>query len=86
MKKFLVSFIFIILIFPGFSYADEDDFEELTWEELDDIKRVSAEITDEPKIDSRAAIVIEKNSKRVLYEKNGYEKRAMASTTNAVTP
>jgi len=38
-----------------------------------------------PVIDAHAAIVIEFESGRVLYEKNAYSKRAMASTTKIMT-
>jgi len=38
-----------------------------------------------PKIDTLAAIAIEPNSGRILYEKNGFSKRPMASTTKIMT-
>lgn len=38
-----------------------------------------------PKIDTLSAIVIEPNSGRILYEKNGFSKRPMASTTKIMT-
>lgn len=41
--------------------------------------------TNTPKIDTLAAIAIEPNSGRILYEKNGFSKRAMASTTKIMT-
>ena len=34
---------------------------------------------------AKSAILIDADSKRVLYEKNGYEKMAMASTTKIMT-
>lgn len=38
-----------------------------------------------PKIDTLSAIAIETSSGRILYEKNGFSKRAMASTTKIMT-
>lgn len=38
-----------------------------------------------PKIDTLSAIAIEPNSGRILYEKNGFSKRPMASTTKIMT-
>ena len=38
-----------------------------------------------PKIDTLAAIAIEPNSGRILYEKNGFYRRPMASTTKIMT-
>lgn len=64
MKKILLSFCCIILIFSNVSFADDDDLEEITWQEIDEIRQVSGEITDEPVISSRYGIVIERSSRK----------------------
>ncbi len=38
-----------------------------------------------PKVNSRAVLIFDRTSKRVIYEKNGYSKRAMASTTKIMS-
>lgn len=38
-----------------------------------------------PKVRAKGAVLIEQESGRVLYEKNGYEPLAMASTTKIMT-
>ena len=45
----------------------------------------STEYTDEPSLNSRAAIVFDRETGTVLYEKNAYTKIAMASTTKIMT-
>lgn len=85
MKKLLISCMCVALVFSGLSFANEDDFEEITWEELEEIKSVATKLTDEPKINSRRAIVIERNSGTILYSKNENTRCAMASTTKIMT-
>lgn len=46
---------------------------------------ISIAETNIPKIDTLSAIAIEPNSGRILYEKNGFSKRPMASTTKIMT-
>ena len=84
MKKIFIMFICILNICT-ISLADDFIDEELTVEDLEYIKQVSADVTKEPVIDSRAAVVIDKNSKRILFAKNANEKQAMASTTKIMT-
>lgn len=49
------------------------------------IVTISFAETNIPKIDTLAAIAIEPNSGRILYEKNAFSKRPMASTTKIMT-
>lgn len=84
-KVYLILLTFLIIFTNTAVFADEIEQEEYTdiiWEEALD---VSTDITKEPKINSRAAIVIDLDTKTVLYEKNAYTKRAMASTTKIMT-
>lgn len=77
--KILIS-IFFILTIPSISIAD--DFIESNSEEI----TVSTNIvSEEPQIYSRRAIVFERNSKTILYEKNSNEQCKMASTTKIMT-
>ncbi|MCI8546596.1 MAG: D-alanyl-D-alanine carboxypeptidase [Clostridia bacterium] len=79
--RILVCF-FIIISIPSFILAD--DFDENLLDEIPTIT-VSTDVTVEPKINSRRAIVFERNSKSVLYEKNSLEVCKMASTTKIMT-
>ena len=62
---------------------DDEDFDiNMLQEEIIEVK---ANISEEPVINSKAAVVIDRGSKRVLYSKNAYERKAMASTTKIMT-
>lgn len=80
--RILICF-FIIISLPSFILAD--DFDENLSEDIPTIT-VSTDTTEsEPKINSRRAIVFERNSKSILYEKNSLEVCKMASTTKIMT-
>lgn len=84
MRKMIVFMIIIMLtLMPVFSFADDIDEEDEILDE--EILNVSTNADNVPKINSRACIVIDRESKQVLYEKNGYSKRKMASTTKILT-
>ena len=84
MRKVIGVIIVILLIFiPNLSFADDiDEVEEILKE---DILDVSTSAEDVPKVNSKACIVMDRESGQVLYEKNGYTKRKMASTTKILT-
>lgn len=85
-KKFAIALISIILLFTGTCFADDLEIEQVNIEQIqEEILQTSATLVKEPQINSRAAIVIDRESKRVLYSKNAYDKRAMASTTKIMT-
>lgn len=64
---------------------NQEDEEEVDFEEMQEILQTSANLTEEPKINSKAAIVWERNTKQVLFEKNADKKVPMASTTKIMT-
>lgn len=64
---------------------NQEDDEEVDFEEMQEILQTSANLTEEPKINSKAAIVWERNTKQVLFEKNADKKVPMASTTKIMT-
>ena len=77
---FCLSIVIFSYIFPV--YADDEDLENFS--DISSIN-VSSEITSEPSINSKAAIVYERSSGTILFGKNENEKRKMASTTKIVT-
>ena len=66
-------------------WADIENENILDGISYENSSQVSGEIKDGPKINSRVALVYDRVSGRVLYEKNGYEKYKMASTTKIMT-
>lgn len=83
MKKILSLFLFFILIFNNLCFADEN----LELEDLGDSLsfEVSSNSTNEPVTNSKNIVVIDRKTLSILYEKNAYEKVAMASTTKIMT-
>ena len=87
MKKLISIILLCACIFSTqLVYADEIEEEII---EIDKIKQevieTSANVAEEPSINSRVAVVIDRNSKEVLYSKNMNQKYAMASTTNVIS-
>lgn len=89
MKKIIkVIYITIIvtLLCSNIVFADIVDEEILEVLELnEEIIEASAELSEEPSINSRAAVVFDRSSKKAIYNKNMNEKRPMASTTKIMT-
>ncbi len=88
MKKVLSIIIIFILVLNIniVTYADDLDEEDINKEEIEeDILNVSTTVENIPKTNSRAVLILDKESKKVIYEKNGYVKKAMASTTKIMT-
>lgn len=84
MKIYKILFCMILVVFSYIFpvYADDEDLENFS--DISSIN-VSSEITSEPSINSKAAIVYERSSGTILFGKNENEKRKMASTTKIVT-
>ena len=85
MKILKTFFLCIILIFllEYIVYADDIDTETL--EDISPYIETTSNIITEPSINSRAAIVYDRNSGLILFGKNENEKRKMASTTKIMT-
>lgn len=75
LRIFLVCSVFLLLI------------TQLTYAVSGKEGNTKEEITEEQKLDllATSAILVDGDNGRVLYEKNGYEERAMASTTKIMT-
>ena len=81
----VVSLIFcILLINSKFTLAD-DEIDNVEINGIEEIVQTASEATKEPKINSRYAIVLDRDSKAILYGKNEMEKTKMASTTKIMT-
>ena len=85
MKKIIAILIIFtaIISFPITILAD--DIDEETGNVIEEVLSASTNVDNIPKLNSRACLVFDRDSKRVLFEKNGYSKRQMASTTKIMT-
>lgn len=84
-KNILIIFCIITLSFFPISYADEIDNIEDKINVENTLKEVSSNTSNILSINSRAAVVIDRNSNTVLYGKNENEIKKMASTTKIMT-
>ena len=87
MRKIICIIILISIISVHISVlADDIDEEEIDDELLkEEIINTSTNVDNSPNVNSRAVLIYDRESKSVIYEKNGYSKRAMASTTKIMS-
>lgn len=83
MKKIIAFVLMFILIFPVCCFADEENNEEE--EQIPEFVEAASDSAEEPNLNSRAAIIYDRNSKEVIYGKEENTKRKMASTTKIMT-
>ena len=83
MKKIIAFVLMFILIFPVCCFADEENNEEE--EKIPELVEAASDSAEEPNLNSRAAIIYDRNSKEVIYGKEENTKRKMASTTKIMT-
>ena len=79
------SFLLLFNLLYSNVYADDIDEESFNSEEFQEIIETSFSPTKEPILNSKAAIIYDRNSHMVLWGKNQYSKRPMASTTKIMT-
>lgn len=87
MKKLIaILSIFIIIFSVNIRVCADDIDEEENLDEInEEVLNASTTASTVPKINSRAVLILDTESNKVIYEKNGYSKRAMASTTKIMT-
>lgn len=83
-KIILILLILINICVPTI-YADDGDEEELNEIEMQEIVESATKPNQEPILNSKSAIVYDRSTKKVIWGKNEYKKRAMASTTKIMT-
>lgn len=84
MKKIIGTCLILLLLNCNVVWADD------TWIEEDsnienEIIEASTKIEKEPIINARAAVILDRNSKEIIWGKKENEKRPMASTTKIMT-
>lgn len=77
--------IFCIILNHNISFCDDEIEETEEQEEVEVVNNVSEKISEEPEINSRIAVVYDRNTGEVVWGKNEYRKSAMASTTKIMT-
>jgi len=86
MKKIMVIILFLaILLTPIFSFADDIDTDINAEDINNDVLEAVSQSSNEPKVQSRAAIVFDRDSKQVLWGKQENVRVPMASTTKIMT-
>lgn len=85
MKKILCAFLVAIFIFYNCNIVFADDITEEDFDEkdLEDILETSGELTEELELNSRIAVAYDRDSGKIIWEKEANKRTAMASTTNA---
>lgn len=87
-KLFKILFILILILNFFIPIIHADDLNEAIEEYNkinDEVLETTANQTNTPNINSRAAVVIDRNSNTILFGKNENSKRKMASTTKIMT-
>lgn len=85
-KIFVILILLTSIITVNVSYANIDDNEVI---DINSIKQETVEtankVTEELKLNARIGLIFDRNSKTILYEKNGLKQVPMASTTKIMT-
>ena len=83
-KRILVLNIIAIMLLSYKVFAD-DEVDNVEIEDIGTVIETANEVTEKPKINSRYAVVLDRQSKAILYGKNETTKTKMASTTKIMT-
>lgn len=86
-KRIMIILLLVsIILCHGYVYADDKEEEEIQDNEIQElIVESNAEAVEEPIINSRAAIIYDRITKKMMWGKNENTKKAMASTTKIMT-
>ncbi len=85
-KKIVIfSLIFSNLIINNINVFADDGIDNVDIKEIEKVIETTSEVLDEPRINSRYAIVLDRDSKAILYGKNEKTRTKMASTTKIMT-
>ena len=86
-KKIFLIFILVFMFIPLKCFADDESFEDSPQIDniIESIEVSSNDISKEPNINARHAIILDRSSKLMLYGKKENEICKMASTTKIMT-
>ncbi len=77
--------ITILMLITNTTVLADDEIDEETTDIVEEVLNASTNVDHFPNLHARASIVIDRESKQVLAEKDAYTKRPMASTTKIMT-
>ena len=77
--------ITILMLITNTTVLADDEIDEETSDIIEEVLNASTNVDNFPNLHSRACIVLDRESKQVLAEKDAYTKRPMASTTKIMT-
>ena len=80
----LINVLLVFSVFPVFAYEEELEENDETIALIESLK-VSSENTNSPEVNSAFIVAIDRNTERILFEKNAFKKTPMASTTKILT-
>ena len=81
----LMLLILIIILFPYYTFADDENEEFIYQSSFDVIDEVSNNLNEFPTINARYAAIYDRASGTLLYDKNASSQTKMASTTKIMT-
>jgi len=85
-KKIVISsLIFCIIFLNNYIVLADDGADNVDIGEIEKVVEIASEAIEEPKINSKYAIVLDRNNKTIIYGKNEMTKTKMASTTKIMT-
>lgn len=85
LKKLLIVFCIIMLFSYNFVFSNEVENDEDNTNIQEALQETSVNPSEIPSINSKSAVVIDRNSNTILYGKNENDIRKMASTTKIMT-
>lgn len=85
-KKIFVLNIIAVILFSCNSFVlADDEIDNVDVKDIDKVIQTASQVSETPKINSRYAVVLDRQSKAVIYGKNEMTKTKMASTTKIMT-
>ena len=85
-KKIISYSLIIFILLSSFSFILADDgIDNVEIEGIEEVIETAAQASQAPKLDSRYAVVLDRQTKAILYGKNELNKTKMASTTKIMT-
>lgn len=79
-------FLALFFVFNLKVYAvQEEDNEIFEFSEIQDVLETVSSVSDYPDVSSKHIIAFDRESKRILFEKDGFNQTPMASTTKILT-
>lgn len=85
-KKIIICLLTVCIFIANYNIVLADDgIDNVEINGIENIIETAAQVSEEPKINSRYAIVLDRESKSIIYGKNEKTKTKMASTTKIMT-